>query len=266
MRRIYRGRVLLILSILLIIYIGWFIISSTSQLKRDPAEERAYLRAISESSPILQNVHLCSSNEIDLMIIIISSGSHFLERQSVRETWGSIPNMFNVYARHLFVVGYQAGANLYQNLLNEAKNELDLLYLTIDDNSITLKELHSYRWLEINCPNVTFTFKTEDDLFVNPFLLHELVRELKTNSEQFRNRHLYNSSLESLFLAHANQDVHTFLFGWAFLPGKPERNAKMAPYYISYKEYSKESYPRYCSSLYFNIKLFSKEFHSSFIF
>jgi hypothetical protein len=247
MRRSCKNRLFLLFIFSLIFYIGWYIYHSPSHAIRDPAEAEAYEHAVSGSSPMIQNVRLCSSNKIDLVIIIMSFGSHFLERQSIRETWGSISNEFNVNSQHIFVIGYQYGANLYKDLSNEAQHEPDLLYLTIDDESMTLKELYAYRWLDKYCPNATFTFKTEDDLFVNSFLLHEMIRELKTKPDQFQNRYLYNKSMDSLFLAHLNPDAHTFLFGWAFTPGKPERNASVAPYYVSYNEYSKELYPRYCS-------------------
>jgi hypothetical protein len=152
------------------------------------------------------------------------------------------------------------GSKLYKDLANEAEHEQDLLYLTVDDKSPTLKELYAYNWLKKACPNVTYTFKTEDDLFVNIFLLHELIKELQTRPEEFQNRYLYNISLDSLFLAHLNPDAHTFLFGWAFQPGKPERSAAMGPYYVSYAEYPKDLYPRYCSGLsfkrFFSVNLF----------
>jgi hypothetical protein len=257
MRRSCRDRIFLALIAALTFYLGWYFFHSTPPSIRDPVEEKAYLHANSGSVPMIQNVQLCSLDEVDLLIVIISSGSHFLERQSIRETWGSVSDIFDVHSQCLFVVGYQYGSNLYKDLASEAQHEQDLLYLTVDDNSMTMKELHAYRWLEKYCPNVTFTFKTEDDLFVNTFLLHELVRELITNPDQFQNRYLYNISLDTLFLAHINPDAHTFLFGWAFQPGKPERNASMAPYHVSYKEYPKELYPRYCSGSY-NDKILTK--------
>jgi len=247
MRRSCKDRIFLLLIASVTFYIVWYIFTGNFRNIRDPAEEQAYLHAISGSAPMIQNVQLCSLDEVDLLIIIISSGSHFLERQSIRETWASMPDIFNVHSQRLFVVGYHYGSNLYKDLSNEARHEQDLLYLTVDDNSMTLKELYAYRWLEKYCPNVTYTFKTEDDLFINSFLLHEIVRELETKPDQFQNRYLYGSSLDSLFLAHMNPDAHTFLFGWAFQPGKPERNASVAPYYVSYNEYPNETYPRYCS-------------------
>jgi Galactosyltransferase len=247
MRRTTRDRLFLALLASIIFYLAWYLINGQSHVIIDPIEEQAYIQAVSSSSPIIQNLQLCSLDQVDLLLVIISSGSHFLERQSIRETWGSISDVFNVHSQRLFIVGYQYGANLYKDLANEAQHEQDLLYLPVEDDSMTLKELQAYRWLEKVCSNVTFTFKTEDDLFVNTYLLHEIIRELKTNSDQFQGRYLYNSSLDSLFLAHINPDAQTFLFGWAFQPGKPERNTSMTPYYVSYQEYDKEFYPRYCS-------------------
>ncbi|CAF4458405.1 unnamed protein product, partial [Rotaria magnacalcarata] len=85
------------------------------------------------------------------------------------------------------VVGYQDGNSMFEELLNEAKRKHDLLYLTVDDDSVVGKELHEYKWLKNYCSNVTFTFKTDDYFFVNTFLLHELIQELTTNPQQYQN-------------------------------------------------------------------------------
>ncbi|CAF0988606.1 unnamed protein product [Adineta ricciae] len=247
MRRSRHNRIFLLLLTLLIFYIVWYVFNAIRRPSREPGEEQAYLHAVSGALPIIHNPKLCSKNKIDLILVIISSGTHFLERQAVRETWGSMTHAFNIHSQRLFVVGYQEGSNLYSDLLNEAEHEKDILYLTQNDNSMTMKELHAYRWLDKYCPNATFTFKTEDDLFVNSILLHELVSELNRQPEVSQNRSLYNISLGPLFQARSNSDVHTFLFGWAFESGKPQRNHSMGQYYVSYKEYSKELYPRYCS-------------------
>ena len=246
MRRGCTNRLFQLLVFGLVVYTIWFF-AGDSDPTRDVAESRAYQKAIKASSPIIHNTHLCSPDETDLVIVIISSTSHFLERQSIRETWGSIQDLHGVQSRRLFVIGYQKDSGFFREVSNEAQHEQDLLFLTVDESSMTLKELRAYEWLDQYCPNITFTFKTEDDLFLNTYLLHALVGELNTEPDRFQNRFLYNSSLDNLFLAHINPDAHTFMFGWAFQPGKPERNATMGPYYVSYKEYSKDLYPRYCS-------------------
>lgn len=247
MRRSRSDRLLTLLIILLLGYIAWYGYNSTRRPPVDAAEEQAYSRAVSQSLPLVHNKKICSSFRVDLIIVIISAGSHFLERQAVRETWASLTNAFGVHSQRLFVIGYQPGSNIYNDLLNEAEHERDILYLTEEDDSMTLKELHAYRWLDRHCPNATFTFKTEDDLFVNTILLHELVHELNREPDVFQNRSLYNISIESLILARLNPDAHTFLFGWAFEPGSPQRNKSMGQYYVSYKEYPQDLYPRYCS-------------------
>ncbi|CAF1930776.1 unnamed protein product [Rotaria magnacalcarata] len=250
MRRNYSDRVCLCLSVLLLFYIGWYVLTSsnfTVRFRRDSAEELAYKNAIKLSSPMMENRQICSVDETNLILLIISVSTHFLQRQSIRETWGSMSDMFGIHSQRLFVIGYRPGGNLYKELSNEAIHEQDLLYLTVDDHSVTLKELHAYRWLEQYCSTAVYIFKTEDDLFVNSILLHELVRELKTRPNDTKNRYLYNISLDSLFNAQINSDASRFLFGWSFLPGRPERTLTNSQYYVTYQEYPNELYPRYCS-------------------
>ncbi|CAF0918730.1 unnamed protein product [Rotaria sp. Silwood1] len=250
MRRNCSDRVCLFLSFLLLFYCGWYIFTSSNRIfgfQRDTAEELAYKNAILTSSPIIENKQICLSDEVDLVFLVVSSRSRFLERQSIRETWGSMSDIFGVHSQRLFVIGYQSGGKLYKDLSNEAAHEQDLLYLTINDSSVTLKELHAYRWLEQHCSSVKYIFKTEDDLFVNSLLIHELIRELKTDSNNVQNRYLYNISLNSLFLAQTASEASKFLFGWAYQPGRPERNLNISQYYVTYEEYPRELYPRYCS-------------------
>ncbi|CAF5099363.1 unnamed protein product, partial [Rotaria magnacalcarata] len=47
--------------------------------------------------------------------------------------------------------------------------------------------------------------------------------------------------------AQINSDASRFLFGWSFLPGRPERTLTNSQYYVTYQEYPNELYPRYCS-------------------
>jgi hypothetical protein len=240
------------MTILLLSYIGWNVFSSTKRpvpSDNDLTEELAYIKAMNTSSPMAENTQLCSLDKIDLVFLIMSSSSHFLERQSVRETWGSMPDVFGVHSQRLFVIGYRSGGDFYKDISHEAAHERDLLYLTVNDQLITLKEMYAYRWLDQHCPNVIYTFKTEDDLFVNSLLLHDLVRELKTKSNDTKNRYLNNVLIDSLFAALIVNEKSQFLFGWAYEPGRPERNRTRSPFYVSFEEYSKEMFPRYCSGL-----------------
>ena len=247
-RRYCGDRICLFMSVLLVFYIVWNVYNvskPTLRYDHDPAEELAYTKAMNSSSPIEENTQLCSSDKIDLIFLIISSNSHFLDRQSIRETWGSMPDLFGVRSQRLFVVGYRMGDHFYKDISSEATHERDLLYLTVNDYLTTLKEIHAYRWLDQHCSNVTYMFKTEDDLFVNSLLLHELVRELKTKPNDVKNRVLYNMQLDSMFACQKDQ----FLFGWAFQPSEPERIITNSAYYVSKEEYSKDMYPQYCSGL-----------------
>lgn len=199
---------------------------------------------------------MCKLDRLDLLIVILSTSSHFLERQSIRETWGSLSDLHEIQSQRLFIIGYQSNGNFYSNLVKEAKHESDLLYLTIDDHLSTSKELHAYQWIEKHCSKVRYIFKTEDDLFVNSILLHELVRELKNPPKNNQSRSLYNVQLDSLFQTEQPPNLDKFLFGWAYAPAKPERNNTASPYYVTLKEYSRNTYPRYCSGISFRLNSF----------
>ena len=245
-------RLCLLISVLLLTYIGWYIFISSNRIyrhKHDRAEEFAYKNAIKTSSSVIENKQLCSLDKVHLVFVIISKRSHSLERQSIRDTWGSMPDIFGVHSQRLFVIGYDSFGTYYKELVNEAKHEQDILYLTVNDSSMTLKELYAYRWLEKYCSDAKYVFKTEDDLFVNSLLIHEVVRELNTGSSYQVDRYLYNISLNSLLHAQKPANANKFLFGWAYQPGRPERNST-SPFYVSYETYSNEFYPHYCSGVY----------------
>lgn len=250
MRRFCGHRPCLCLAFILTFYVAWHALKwpdRYSRYRRISAEKLAYKRALTHSLPLFENTQICSLDAVDLIWIIVSSSSHFHERQAIRETWASMPDLFSVHSQRLFVVGYHAGERFYQNLIDEARYEQDLLYLTTDDRSVTLKELHAYRWAEQHCGYVQYTFKVEDDLFVNSLLVHELIRELNTKQGDSKNLRLYNIQLDVLFRARLNSETKRFLFGWAFQPAQPERNNTASPYYVTQKEYSKPLYPQYCS-------------------
>lgn len=249
-RRNLFDRICFSLTSILLLYIAWQLIHSIHRFlrfERPSLDQIAYIHAINRSAPMIENTKLCTLDRIDFLIVIISSSSHAMERQSIRDTWGSLSDLFDVQSQRLFVIGYQEHTPVYQELVKEAKHESDILHLTVDDHSSTLKELGAYQWLEKYCTNVKYIFKTEDDLFVNSFLLHELVRELKKPPKNNQTRLLYNVPLDSLFRTEKPPNLDKFLFGWAYASAPPERNNSASPYYVSYSEYSQLMYPRYCS-------------------
>ncbi|CAF4590643.1 unnamed protein product [Rotaria socialis] len=115
MRRHCRKRIFTLFFGCLIFYIGGYVFVSISEVTRDSTEKIVYLHALRRSSPMEHNIELCSSNDIDLIIIIISSSSHFLERESIRETWGSMPNLMNIRSQFF---GYLMDSKT-RNLLTE---------------------------------------------------------------------------------------------------------------------------------------------------
>ena len=244
------GRYRLILAIPLIIYFFWFMaVVTRGRFKSEQDKfDNSFNNETTKKVPIaFENQQICALDTVDLLIIIISSTLNFHQRQAIRETWASMPDLFTIHAQRLFIIGYQTGHNFEHELMQEAIQERDLLYLTIDDRLATLKEIYAYLWLKNHCGYVIYTFKTNDELFVNTFLLHEIVGELKKNNRENSNRNLYGAQLDSMFQAKDGRSLKRFLFGRIVEAEEPERNDLNSQFYLSRDEYSKDLYPSYCS-------------------
>ncbi|XP_066541231.1 N-acetyllactosaminide beta-1,3-N-acetylglucosaminyltransferase 2 [Hoplias malabaricus] len=107
-----------------------------------------------------------------LLFALKSTPGHFERRQAVRETWGKE----EVYGESLivktvFLLGQTSGddPNLDKLLTFEAQEFKDLLLWDFQDSfyNLTLKEHVFFKWALYRCPNVSFIFKGDDDVFAN---------------------------------------------------------------------------------------------------
>ncbi|CAL9684383.1 unnamed protein product [Knipowitschia caucasica] len=140
-----------------------------------------------KSPPLLINQpNKCLKSEADdgktfLLFAIKSRPGNFEQRQSVRETWGQEGVIQNgLRARTLFLLGNQSPnePDLGALLSFEAKIFHDTLQWDFDESllNLTLKMDAFLHWTLNNCPNVSFIFSGDDDVFVNtPALLDYLL-------------------------------------------------------------------------------------------
>ncbi|XP_010901346.2 N-acetyllactosaminide beta-1,3-N-acetylglucosaminyltransferase 2 isoform X2 [Esox lucius] len=125
--------------------------------------------------PILINQpEKCTSDGGDtfLLFAIKSTPKNFEQRQAVRETWGR-EGVYSggVRVRTVFLLGStsQDDPDLSQLLAYEGRRYGDLLQWGFKDSffNLTLKEHVFYRWALTHCPNISFVFKGDDDVFAN---------------------------------------------------------------------------------------------------
>uniref|UniRef100_A0A1B0D0R2 Hexosyltransferase n=1 Tax=Phlebotomus papatasi TaxID=29031 RepID=A0A1B0D0R2_PHLPP len=119
------------------------------------------------------NAMLCPEmgSTLQVFIFVTSAPDHRKERQSIRETWGTIGNRSDVALG--FVVGATHNRTLEYKLQRESLAKGDLIRTNSIDSykNLTLKSLSMLEWTLTYCPMTQFVLKTDDDMFLNMRLL-----------------------------------------------------------------------------------------------
>lgn len=131
--------------------------------------------------PMLMNHPEKCSGDVDLLIVVKSVIEQHDRREAVRRTWGKEHTVRGKRVKTLFLLGTPAPGKDSKNLqkLLEYEDRLygDILQWNFMDTffNLTLKEVNFLRWFDIYCSNVPFIFKGDDDVFVNPTNLVDLI-------------------------------------------------------------------------------------------
>ncbi|XP_035255931.1 N-acetyllactosaminide beta-1,3-N-acetylglucosaminyltransferase 2 [Anguilla anguilla] len=130
-----------------------------------------YMRC--RSYPLLvDQPHLCKDQPF-LLLVVKSLAPHFDRRQAIRESWGRAGRVANRTVATVFLLGNAAAADhhpdLSEMLRYETSRHQDILQWDYRDSffNLTVKEVLFLDWLELRCPNASFVFKGDDDVFVN---------------------------------------------------------------------------------------------------
>ncbi|XP_041970443.1 beta-1,3-galactosyltransferase 5-like [Aricia agestis] len=109
-----------------------------------------------------------------VVAVVTSTPHHFDQRMAIRETWG----------RHLptyFILGLNGTAveDLLVDNYIEAKEHRDMIVYQFRDHyqNLTIKTALLVRWAAAACPGLTFLFKVDDDILVNPWTLKDVVNK-----------------------------------------------------------------------------------------
>ncbi|XP_041851803.1 N-acetyllactosaminide beta-1,3-N-acetylglucosaminyltransferase 2 [Melanotaenia boesemani] len=121
-----------------------------------------------------------------LLFAIKSTPRNFERRQAVRETWGREGEYQNgLRVRTVFLLGSTSmdDPDLSALLSYEAKHFGDLLQWDFHDSffNLTLKMSVFMKWTLKNCPQVSFIFSGDDDVFVNTPLLLTYLQSLEAS-------------------------------------------------------------------------------------
>ncbi|CAF0998345.1 unnamed protein product [Rotaria sordida] len=140
----------------------------------------------------------CTETSIDILIFVISKCSHASIRQSIRRTWGNtklLKKYFpNIELKLLFLVDIDSKSEKKIEL--EYKYHKDIVQvnnLPEQYEYVTEREAALYEFIKLHCKQTKFIFKTDDDIFINTFLL--LLSSSKNNFQYLTN----NKTIYSLF-------------------------------------------------------------------
>ena len=174
----------------------------------------------------------CNTNDLSFVIIVHSKPEHFSQRDTIRNTWGSIRTLTdgdgnNWSNRLIFIMG-QATSSVTTQYLVDRESSLhgDLVIGNFQDkyHNLRYKNLLGLRWASRHCFRAKFFLKSDDDAFVDIFSLYQYL----------------SRTFESL-----NQ--RNILAGNVFPDGVPaQRTGKWA---VSQAEYPWPRYPSYLGGL-----------------
>ena len=119
--------------------------------------------------------------KVNVFIFIFSRRSNVKERDIIRETWLDMSIWKRHEVQYIFIIG-QSNQNTTRDadLLKEAHKHEDILISNFIDtfDNLTLKAVIGLHTAVHFCPNAMFTLKTDDDTFLNMFLLQNMLKTL----------------------------------------------------------------------------------------
>ncbi|CAF1017532.1 unnamed protein product [Adineta ricciae] len=129
---------------------------------------------------------ICQSDDI-LLVYILSTRSNFRRREIIRSTWGSKQNG----TCFVFVIGEISGtegnaAEIQMKVKDERQQFNDIIEINHIETyaNVVYKEVGALQWSYQFYPNISYLFKTDDDLIVDTLLLSYMTKILVTNSKK----------------------------------------------------------------------------------
>jgi hypothetical protein len=148
----------------------------------------------------ITNANFCSPSPPHAIIFIVSKSSNFESRNAIRRTWGnflplkSTAQYGRLRLKRLFLIDIDEtrlkSINLEQNLYGD----IIQVHLPQHYTLSTYRDIAILDWTERFCSEVLFTIKTDDDIFLNTYLLVNIINTLLPNTTINRSKDKCSSS------------------------------------------------------------------------
>ncbi|XP_063850321.1 beta-1,3-galactosyltransferase 5-like [Scylla paramamosain] len=170
---------------------------------------------------LINEPHLCHDRISIINMIPIASYS-LASRRRIRNTWGNRAAAESTGMMTVFVLGVTNNIQYQQLIEEESQTYHDIIQVNFIDSyrNLTLKTLTILHWTKTYCPGASWLLKSDEDIFVNPFALRNIVA----------------NHTQAGFVCFLNR------FLWVCRKGKncPQKWA------VSSQEYQHSIYPPYC--------------------
>ncbi|KAI9559031.1 hypothetical protein GHT06_015820 [Daphnia sinensis] len=169
------------------------------------------------------NIDPCQDVNQSVFVATLSAPRNFFKRDIIRQTWRKHLKAANEdgllgMARSSFLVGMSNDTLIQKQIQEESETYGDIIQVDMPDfyENLSLKMAAFLNWLYVNCANVDFVLKVDDDVYVN-------VRNLAQFVQSYRQ---FNHSI----------------FGVPSVPFTPDRDGKWK---VTYQEWPWNTYPSY---------------------
>ncbi|XP_029474936.1 UDP-GlcNAc:betaGal beta-1,3-N-acetylglucosaminyltransferase 8 [Rhinatrema bivittatum] len=126
----------------------------------------------------------CTGNQTFLLFAIKSAPQNFINRQTIRKTWGRETVYGDLWVRTVFLLGMKGeyDPDLQHLLLFEGQQFQDILQWDFHDSffNLTLKDNLFLKWTMDYCQDAHFIFKGDDDVFANTMAIVNYLHSLKS--------------------------------------------------------------------------------------
>ena len=114
----------------------------------------------------------CSPEEpVDILLLIKSAPQNHHNRLLLRSMWANSSYLADVGARvkYSFLIGAKQFSQFPQQLLDEAKTNIDLIFMDFIDSyrNNTYKTMGAMKWTLENCEQAKYIALVDDDIFLN---------------------------------------------------------------------------------------------------
>ncbi|ESO96442.1 hypothetical protein LOTGIDRAFT_115678, partial [Lottia gigantea] len=169
---------------------------------------------------ILNEPEACTEST-HLIIMVCTSIKNFAERQTIRETWGSVGKEPKTNITVLYLVGSGVPKYMQLQLENESRTYHDVIQEDFKDSyrNLSIKSQAMLKWVSTYCMTAKYLLKADDDMYVN---------------------------IPNLLTALHKQKHAKFILGVTFVGAQPVQS-QSSKWYTPVKDFNEKFYPKYTS-------------------